>query len=177
MRLIPVCPILLEAENLSFKKLSRLLNAEIPEKWPPASLFPLKHWFQEKITSHPDKTGWFLWYGILERIQTDILIMSCGFMEPPDINGGVELGYALLQPWQEKGLASEAVQALLDWAFSHPHVTHVRAHTARGNLASSRILEKCGFIKLAPEAMKPAIDRYICHGNASDFKDFQEPMP
>ncbi|TWI63965.1 RimJ/RimL family protein N-acetyltransferase [Desulfobotulus alkaliphilus] len=171
MRLIPVSPRLLEAENLSFKKLSRLLNAEIPERWPPASLLPMKNWFQERITGHPHKTGWFLWYGILERIQTDILVMSCGFMDPPDVQGGVELGYALLQPWQGKGLASEAAQALLAWAFSHPEVTHVRAHTARGNLASSRILEKCGFIRLETDPTKPAIDRFICYRPSSESMD------
>nr|WP_303649990.1 GNAT family N-acetyltransferase [Desulfobotulus pelophilus] len=163
MRLVALTPELMKAEKTSSAQLSRLLNAEIPEGWPPASLIPLQPWFLKQIHLHPEKVGWYLWHGLFQRPYLDILVISCGFMEPPDAHGGVEIGYATLPQWQSHGFASEAVPALMNWAFSHPDVSHIRARTARGNLASAHILEKCGFEQTFSDPMKPAIDRYICY--------------
>ncbi|MDY0163808.1 GNAT family N-acetyltransferase [Desulfobotulus sp.] len=161
LRLVAVSPQLLEAETQRYTVLSTMLDAEIPEGWPPPSLIPLKPWFREQIFLHPEKTGWFLWYGILRRALSDVLILSTGFLEPPDIQGGVEIGYALMDPWRGQGLATEAALALVDWAFLHPEVRFIRARIARGNLASGRILKRCGFEHTDPDPLKPAIDRYI----------------
>ena len=43
------------------------------------------------------------------------------------------------------GYATEALETILEWAFDQPGVTTVAAETGPDNLASQRVLEKCGF--------------------------------
>jgi RimJ/RimL family protein N-acetyltransferase len=49
---------------------------------------------------------------------------------------------------QRQGFASEAVDALVEWAFSHAFVTRVIAHTLPVLAPSIRVLEKNGFVFL-----------------------------
>lgn len=163
LQLVAINREILDIEKASRIRFSRFLQAEVPEAWPPPSLIPLKPWLREQLLLNTDKIGWYLWYGILRRPLTNILILSCGFMEPPDAQGGVEIGYALLERWRGQGLATEAAKALMHWAFNHPEIHFLRARVARGNLASARILENCGFERIASDPLKPAINRYICY--------------
>ena len=57
----------------------------------------------------------------------------------------VEIGYAVVEQFQKKGYATEAVRALVQWAFSHPQVVRVIAETYPDNTACSRVLEKSDF--------------------------------
>lgn len=61
-------------------------------------------------------------------------------------NGVAEIGYGVEEAYQGRGYATEAVKAALDWAFRQPGVTAVEAETEPGNLASQRVLAKCGFL-------------------------------
>ena len=64
----------------------------------------------------------------------------------------MEIGYSILESQQRQGYAPEAVGALLAWAFAHPEVHTVRAHTLPELVASIRVLEKCGFRHVGPGA-------------------------
>jgi len=66
-----------------------------------------------------------------------------GFKGVPNGNGSVEIGYGIDPAFQNKGYMSEAVKALVDWAFQHPFCNTVTA-TAVENPASRRLLEKLG---------------------------------
>ena len=54
-------------------------------------------------------------------------------------------GYGISEEYQNNGYATEAVKAVLEWAFAHSEVTSVEAESDSGNTASERVLEKCGF--------------------------------
>jgi RimJ/RimL family protein N-acetyltransferase len=69
-----------------------------------------------------------------------------GFKGPPR-NGTVELGYEIAPARQRRGLATEAVRAMLDQAFAWPEVDAVVAHTLAEPNASNRVLEKAGFVR------------------------------
>ena len=56
----------------------------------------------------------------------------------------VEIGYAIIPAYRRRGLATEAAQALLDFAFSHPHIERVDGHTLAERNGSTRVLEKIG---------------------------------
>jgi RimJ/RimL family protein N-acetyltransferase len=56
-----------------------------------------------------------------------------------------ELGYILSPAYQRQGYASEAVGALLNYAFSTVNIHRVVAHCNPQNLASWKLLEKLGF--------------------------------
>jgi len=67
-----------------------------------------------------------------------------GFKGPP-ANGVAELGYEIAEARQGRGLATEAVEAMLEQAFGSPEVDEVMAHTLPERNASNRVLEKAGF--------------------------------
>ncbi len=60
-------------------------------------------------------------------------------------DGTVEVGYSVLEAHQRRGYASEAVEALVGWAFGHPEVTRVIAETYPELVPSVGVLEKTGF--------------------------------
>jgi RimJ/RimL family protein N-acetyltransferase len=67
-----------------------------------------------------------------------------GFKGPPR-EGVVEVGYEVAESHRGRGLATEAVAAMLDHAFAEPGVTAAIAHTLPEHNASTRVLEKSGF--------------------------------
>ena len=66
-----------------------------------------------------------------------------GYKGIPDHNGAVEIGYGIDPDYQNQGYTTEAVQALIRWAFHQPNCLAVTAHAVR-NPASGRVLEKVG---------------------------------
>ncbi len=66
-----------------------------------------------------------------------------GFKGFPDGNGSTEIGYGLDPAYQGKGYMSEAIQALIDWAFTHPFCKVITA-TEVENPASKHLLERLG---------------------------------
>jgi RimJ/RimL family protein N-acetyltransferase len=59
---------------------------------------------------------------------------------------GLELGYWLGEPFWGRGIAAEAVRALVAYAFAtFPDVAVVQAHHLAANPASGRVLSKAGF--------------------------------
>lgn len=66
-----------------------------------------------------------------------------GFKGFPDERGSTEIGYGIDPAYQGKGYMSEAVQALIDWAFTHPFCRVITASEVE-NPASRRLLERLG---------------------------------
>ena len=67
-----------------------------------------------------------------------------GFKDYPNEQGEVEIGYGIDPAFRNKGYTTEAVQALIAWAFQHSHCTAVIAETVEPNAPSHRVLEKVG---------------------------------
>lgn len=61
-------------------------------------------------------------------------------------DGIVEIGYGIIEKYQEHGYATEAVKAISNWAFQEPKVTAIEAEIDDKNIASKKVLEKCGFV-------------------------------
>ena len=64
-----------------------------------------------------------------------------------DIESGhnPEIGYGILEEYREEGFATAAVKPALKWAFQDPRVKAVEAETDPDNVASQKVLMKCGF--------------------------------
>jgi ribosomal-protein-alanine N-acetyltransferase len=60
--------------------------------------------------------------------------------------GEFELGYWLGEDYRDRGFASEAVRAVLAFAFDELGVPYVRARHVADNRASCRVLAKMGFL-------------------------------
>jgi ribosomal-protein-alanine N-acetyltransferase len=92
-------------------------------------------------------TGPDPWVQSFSMVRNDdaAIIGQCGFKGPPDADGMVEIAYGVSPDEEGKGFATEAAQALLNYALAVDQVRVVRAHTLPGALASQRVLSKCGF--------------------------------
>ena len=78
---------------------------------------------------------------ILQRDGTLIGCCGLGLLDGP----APEIGYWLGVPFWGRGYATEAVRALIDYAFTELDHTALQAGARVTNPASRRILEKCGF--------------------------------
>ena len=56
-----------------------------------------------------------------------------------------EIGYGLLPAWWGRGLAGEAVDAMVAWGFGELGLHRIHAKVHPGNRASERLLERRGF--------------------------------
>ena len=92
---------------------------------------------------NPDQWEWYaIW--IIELSDGTHIGDFC--FKGLDSNGVAEIGYGILEEYQGQGYATEAVKAVLRWAFQTPNVTAIEAETDADNAASKRVLEKCGFV-------------------------------
>ncbi|MCA9947977.1 MAG: GNAT family N-acetyltransferase, partial [Anaerolineales bacterium] len=57
----------------------------------------------------------------------------------------VELGYFLVKDKTGSGYATEAAQAMIQFAFEQLKVSRIDLQCAADNLASQRVAERCGF--------------------------------
>lgn len=71
------------------------------------------------------------------------LVGACGYAR----NGAAEpeLGYWIGEPYWNAGFATEAVQAVIDYAFANAGLEAITSSCRVVNAASRRVLEKCGF--------------------------------
>jgi len=92
----------------------------------------------------------FLDYLVRERRETVFLIeaegTTCGMIGLDFGNDdGPEIGYWLGVAHWGKGFATEAVRAVIDYAFEEHAIDELFAGARVTNPASRRVLEKCGF--------------------------------
>jgi RimJ/RimL family protein N-acetyltransferase len=82
------------------------------------------------------------------HVASNTVIGSASFKGPPDADGVVEVAYAVVPSQQGRGYATEATMELVAYAFGDDRVRVVRAHTLPRNVASGRVLSKCGFTRI-----------------------------
>jgi GNAT superfamily N-acetyltransferase len=80
-------------------------------------------------------------------------------MGPPDLDGEVELGFALLPECRGRGLGALAVAALTQWALRHG-AKRVIAHVPADQQSGRRALQGNGFLE-EQSAPYPGVARYV----------------
>ena len=148
LTLAPITPEHIAAFFRSRTELGSLLGVEVPADWP---VFPegMEYW-REKSDKLIRDAGW-AGYLFIHR-KDGRVVGDGGFKGPPDDEGIVETGYAIIPEYRGKGLATEAEQALINWAFSHPEVKFVTAETLTNGKDSMRVLEKLGMAYMGVRA-------------------------
>ncbi|MDN5708872.1 MAG: GNAT family N-acetyltransferase [Planococcus sp. (in: firmicutes)] len=94
----------------------------------------------QELLEDPSLFAWGSW--LIIRKSDGQVIGDGGFKGKPDDKRQVEIGYGLLEQYWNKGYASEAMNALIEWALANEKVEKVIAETERSNQASIRVLEK-----------------------------------
>ena len=129
-------------------ELERLLGAHVPPEWPQPDYAEVLPAIAETLQEDPAKG---IWGRLIVHEADRTLIGDTGFIAPPDKAGAVELGYSIIPSYQDKGYATEAARAIVDWAFTQPGITKVTAECLSDNLASIRVLEKLGMRRVKEE--------------------------
>lgn len=105
-------------------------------------IYGIKH---DIICEHPD--AWLIttmW--VLVDKKTREMVGEAGFKGPP-YDGEIEIGYGTMKAFRGRGYMTEAVGALIQFAFAQSEVTFdkIVATTLPKNTSSHRVLEKNGF--------------------------------
>ena len=136
----------LDAEDRSGADLADLLGVPAPPVWPPQhNDAATRDWLRQMQLDNPGQDRWMGHYVIAVDGEVEALVGIAGYTGPPQ-DGVVDIGYAIIEPAQRKGYASEAVRLLVDSAFEGGAHT-VRANTLADGVASQGVLARCGFSK------------------------------
>ena len=134
---------MLEADRLvvyaaSEKEMNQIIEAERDEA--------LREAYREMLRGsleHAEDWGWYALWMIVRKDGAHIGNLS--FKGSP-VDGVAEIGYGISEEYRGLGYATEAVETILAWAFDQPGVSKIAAETGPDNIASRRVLEKCGFL-------------------------------
>jgi len=83
----------------------------------------------------------------IARQSDDSLIGTCGFHSWSSKDKRGELGYDLSPEYWNRGIATHALAATLRAAFATTDLNRAEALVMVENVASQRVLEKCGFLE------------------------------
>ena len=148
----------LVAELQNTRALADVLGVAVPANWPPPLYDkPAIEYTLNYLKENPDAKDWIFWYIILK--ENPIAIGITGFKGKPSSDGTAEVGYSVCEQFQRNGYASEAVRALIDYAFSHPAVSRVIAETLPELLPSIKVMEKNG-LKFIGNGSEDGVIRY-----------------
>ncbi len=124
-------------------RLRSLTSAEftVPARPPPymAESLPV---VRERLRKNPEEHQWWNWLVI--RQDNREAVGSVAFAGMPDPAGAVLIGYAMYPAREGSGYATEATQALVEWAFGQPGVRVVRALAPVWNTPAVHVAEKVG---------------------------------
>ena len=139
--------------------LADALGVRVPENWPPELYDLTTMRFALDELGDPTVRGWSYWYLQLREPEEQELVGISGFKGRPDSHGSVEISYSILSQFRQRGLATEAVSGLVNWAFGHPAVLRVTAETFPWLEQSLGVLSNCGFT-LEGQGSEPGVVRY-----------------
>lgn len=145
LELIPLTPAMARADASDRAALGPLLCAEVPPEWPPPLLADHLEDFATRLERSPLESGSSPWYWVLLEPAGRVLVGSGGFFDLGE--GRMIVGYSVLDAYHRRGIATEAVRALVEWAFNANPVTEVVADTFPELVASIGVLQKLRFTR------------------------------
>lgn len=128
-----------DAEHDSRERLGGVLNARVPNQWPP-----------QPVEDRTSSGGWWDWYIVLHNNdgEEDVLVGLAGVRGWPAVSNSLQFGCTFLEEFREHGYGREAVQVLTDWLLSQPAVERVTADTPTGNAKAVAVLRNVGFSEI-----------------------------
>ena len=138
---------LLQADD---RRLRSLTGATFPQPVaPPPYMAESLPVVRDRLRSGADQAEWWNW--LIVRRDNREAVGSVAFGGRPDAGGAVLIGYAMYPGREGKGYATEAVRAMVDWAFAQPGVKVVRALAPVWNTPAVHVAEKVGMRPVASD--------------------------
>jgi [ribosomal protein S5]-alanine N-acetyltransferase len=147
LALVAITPEMLRADFAKLPEFAGLIDAQVPTTWPSDGWDEdAYNYLLTRMEKYPDYRGWSR-YIVLKAPEGGrrTLAGGCGLLGPIELTGDPEIGYGLLPEFQRQGYATEAVAALVEWIFQHPHVRSVNAQTFPDHKGSLAVLARIGF--------------------------------
>jgi [ribosomal protein S5]-alanine N-acetyltransferase len=144
LQLVPATADLVRCEIEDPRELFTELSVEPVPNWPPEALRDVLPSFYRELCEDSSLVGWLSWYWVHSSPEGRTLVGSGGFVGPP-VQGKVEIGYETRAAYRRRGFATEAVDALVQWACKDSRVRTIVARVLPDNVASRRVLDACGF--------------------------------
>ncbi|WP_052356519.1 GNAT family N-acetyltransferase [[Clostridium] dakarense] len=85
--------------------------------------------------------------------KTNKLIGFIGIDSKEEVNNETEVAYFIDNKHINRGYATEASQAIINWIFKNSDIEFLMAIIQIGNQSSQRVIEKVGFEKLATKTL------------------------
>jgi len=129
-----------------YARASTAIGADAPVGWPHESEaregLP---WHLAALERDADQLLWRIRF-IIEA-ATNGVIGSINLKGLPSEDGDAEIGWGIVSEKRRCGFASEATQAVIDWAFQSSAVRRVMATVPENNEASQRVARRVGMIR------------------------------
>ncbi|SDN71687.1 GNAT family N-acetyltransferase [Bacillus sp. OK048] len=118
----------------------------------------MKYYGLEPFKSINDALDEISWYQLIQNNKTgirwgitlkeqEVVIGSCGFHNNVSQHFRTEIGFELSKEQWGKGIAVEAVEAIISYGFEHMKFQRIEALIEPPNLSSQKLVEKLGFIR------------------------------
>ncbi|PAX52877.1 GNAT family N-acetyltransferase [Brunnivagina elsteri] len=122
--------------------LEKLLTAYVPDDWYETEVQDFLPKYISMLKTDPSQLGYGVW--LMIRTDDSTLLGDLGFGGKPQAVDTLEVGYEVLTPYRNQGYATEAVEALVNFAFTQLEAERIIAHTPEDNIGSIRVVEKLG---------------------------------
>ena len=86
----------------------------------------------------------------------DSFLGACAYHPMMEHRERTAIGYWLGEPYWGEGLAAEATQAMIDYAFDYEPIQDIWVTARTSNYQSKRVIEKCGF-QFVHNGMAPSV--------------------
>lgn len=106
----------------------------------------------EQTKKHPEHFEWFTTWEIILKSE-NVAVGGIGFSGLPDEDGKSMTGYGLDIRYFGRGIATEALQAMIGWGFQHKDLKTIIADTPLHHIASQRVLIKNNFVEHSRDEM------------------------
>ncbi|MEH2252035.1 GNAT family N-acetyltransferase [Nostoc sp.] len=134
-------------------QVERLLRVKVPDDWYASEVLDFFPMYAQMLIDDASGLGRGVW--LMIQIADSTLIGDLGFDGKPDQTGTVEMGYEVLSAYRQQGFAFEAVEALVNFAFTQSELKRIIAHFPDNHAASIRILEKLGMQQIGRDENLP----------------------
>jgi [ribosomal protein S5]-alanine N-acetyltransferase len=138
---------LLAGDGVRLRELTGVLFPR-PATPPPYMTDPLPE-VRERLRARPEEAPRWNW--LIGERETGRAVGLVAFGGPPDDSGAVLIGYAMYEQFEGHGYATEAVRALIGWAFQQPGVKQVRTLAPVWNTPALRVAENVGMRPVAAD--------------------------
>src|SRR5262245_24157919 len=130
-----------DAETISAYRSDPNVNAQ--QGWERTDVGSVRADIVEMSRRSPGESGGWVQYTVEDR-QTGRIVGDVGLsLADPEPNV-IKVGYTIAPEFQGSGYATEAIRALVDYAFDALGADAVRAHASAANAPSTGVAEKVG---------------------------------